>query len=89
MMDAKLYVGVGNLSSGATGEDLKALFSRFGKVKDAKVIEGKRFGFVEMSTRSEAESARRALSGRDFQGRELKVDTAFPPMSREQGYGGR
>nr|HID57972.1 RNA-binding protein [Desulfobacterales bacterium] len=53
MQGRKLYVG--NLSYSVTNEQLEDLFSNYGLVEKVNVIEGKGFGFVEMSTRSEAE----------------------------------
>jgi len=77
MEGSKLYVG--NLTYSATNEQLKELFSNHGEVKEVNVIEGRGFGFVEMSSPSEAETAKEALDGSDFQGRILKVDEAKPP----------
>ncbi len=86
-MQIKLYVG--NLSYSVTSEDLKTLFSGYGTVQQVNVLEGKGFGFVEMSNQSEAESAKKALDGQDFKGRKLKVDVARPPKSRQRGPGYR
>lgn len=82
-MQTKLYAG--NLGFSVTNEDLKDLFSNYGEVKEIKLIEGKGFGFVEMSNQTEAESAKKALNGTDFKGRKLKVDIAQPPKSRSHG----
>ena len=82
MQENKLFVG--NLSYSVTAEELNELFSEYGEVKEAKVIEGKGFGFVEMSSQSEAEEAKEALNGKDFSGRSLNVDAAKPPRSRDQ-----
>ena len=82
-MQTKLYVG--NLDHSVTKEDLKTLFSNHGEVREAKLIEGKGFGFVEMSNQMEAESAKKALNGSDFKGRKLKVNDAQPQKSRSQG----
>jgi len=79
MEGSKLYVG--NLSYSVSEEDLKELFSNHGEVKQVNVIEGRGFGFVEMSSPSEAETAKGALDGSDFQGRTLKVDEARPPRT--------
>ena len=43
-----------------------------------KIIEGKGFGFVEMSSPEEAEAAKTALNDTDFNGRPLKIDEAKP-----------
>jgi len=81
MQGSKLYVG--NLNYSVTSEDLYGLFSSYGKVTDIKVIEGKGFAFVEMSSSSEAEEAKEALREADFKGRKLNVDEAKPPKARE------
>ncbi|OIP27678.1 MAG: RNA-binding protein [Chloroflexi bacterium CG_4_10_14_0_8_um_filter_46_9] len=83
MEGSKLYVG--NLSYSVTDGDLKELFSPHGEVKQVNVIEGRGFGFVEMSSPAEAEKAKEALDGSDFQGRTLKVDIARPPRSGPGG----
>ena len=91
MQGSKLYVG--NLSYSVTEEQLEELFTNHGEVKQVNIIEGRGFGFVEMSAPEEAEKAQEALDGFDFQGRTLKVDEARAPKSRSRrdsggGYGG-
>lgn len=80
MQGSNLYVG--NLKYSVTNEQLKELFAGYGEVKRVNIIEGKGFGFVEMSTTGEAESAMEALNGSDFEGRTLKVNEARPRESR-------
>ena len=82
MEGSKLYVG--NLSYSATGDELRQLFSEHGEVKEVKIIEGRGFGFVEMSSSEEAEKAKEALNGADLKGRALRVDEARPPKTRER-----
>jgi RNA recognition motif-containing protein len=82
MRGNKLYVG--NLSYSAKNSDLQELFADYGEVKEVKIIEGKGFGFVEMSNQTEAEKAKGALDGSDFKGRTLKVDEARPPKSKQR-----
>jgi RNA recognition motif-containing protein len=82
MQGSKLYVG--NLSFSVTKEQLEELFSNYGEVRQVNIIEGRGFGFVEMSNSSEAEKAREALNGSDFKGRSLKVDEARPPRNRQR-----
>ena len=48
MHGSKLYVG--NIDYSVTKEQLRELFSKYGSVTEIKIIEGKGFGFVEMST---------------------------------------
>ncbi len=93
-MGKKLYVG--NLSYDVSASDLEQLFSQHGTVESAQVIEdratgrSKGFGFVEMSSEAEAESAISSLNGQDHGGRALTVNEAKPRESRGGGggYGG-
>jgi RNA recognition motif-containing protein len=82
MQGSKLYVG--NLSYSVGNEQLEELFAAYGVVKQVNVIEGKGFGFVEMSSTAEAEKAKEALDAYEFKGRTLKVDEARPPKTRER-----
>ncbi len=82
MQGSKLYVG--NLGYSVTNEQLKELFSNHGEVKQVNIIEGRGFGFVEMSDSSGAEKAKEALDGSDFKGRALKVDEARPRKDGEK-----
>jgi len=79
-MGKKLYIG--NLGPNATQEHLQALFSVFGKVKKAYIVNDKNtgkskgFGFVEMSDDAEAKAAIDALDGKDCGGFTVKVNEA-------------
>ncbi len=91
-MGKKLYVG--NLTYGVDSSGLQALFAPYGTVNSAEVIadrdtgRSKGFGFVEMSSDSEAQAAINALNGKDNDGRALTVNEAKPRESRSGG-GGR
>ena len=91
-MGKKLYVG--NLSYDVSTSDLEQMFSPHGTVESAQVIEdratgrSKGFGFVEMGSGAEAQTAIDALNGQDHGGRALKVNEAKPRESRGGGYGG-
>ncbi len=87
MQGKKLYVG--NLSYSVTNDELAKLFSNYGQVQNVNIIEGKGFGFVEMSSPAEAEQAKAALHDTEFKGRTMKVDEARPPKPRQGGGGGR
>lgn len=76
MESSKLYVG--NIPYSTTADDLRDLFTQHGTVKEARVIEGRGFGFVEMETVEEAENAKETLNNTEFQGRTLKIDEARP-----------
>lgn len=82
MQGSKLYVG--NLKYSVTAEELEELFSKHGAVSNVNIIEGRGFGFVEMSSPSDAEKAKEALNGSDFQGRTLKIDEARPPRNKQR-----
>jgi RNA recognition motif-containing protein len=87
----KLYVG--NLPWTATEDDLRELFSTIGEVQSANLIldrETKRsrgFAFVEMS-QEDAERAISQLNGKDFQGRDLRINEAQEKPRRSGGGGG-
>jgi RNA recognition motif-containing protein len=91
-MGKKLFVG--NLSYDTTGEDLKELFSQAGTCESASVItdratgRSRGFGFVEMSTPSEAERATNELNGHELQGRRLTVSEARERTGGGGGGGG-
>jgi RNA recognition motif-containing protein len=83
MQGSKLYVG--NINYSATSEDLRELFAHDGEVKQVNLIEGRGYGFVEMSSPEEAMKARDALNGTEFKGRTLKVDEARQPKNKPKG----
>jgi RNA recognition motif-containing protein len=91
-MGRKLYVG--NLGFDVSGSDLRELFASHGTVDSADVIndratgQSKGFGFVEMSSDSEAKAAIEALDGKDYGGRALKVNEAKPRPAGGRGGGG-
>jgi RNA recognition motif-containing protein len=88
----KLYVG--NLSYNVSSSDLEKLFSAFGTVASAQVIEdretgrSKGFGFVEMGTDQEAQAAIQGLNEKEQDGRPLTVNEARPREERGGGGGG-
>jgi RNA recognition motif-containing protein len=91
-MEAKLYVG--NLPYSTVDADLQTLFAQAGTVKSAQVIRdrasgrSKGFGFVEMSSSDEAQSAITMFHGKDYSGRPLTVNLARPREDRPGGGGG-
>ena len=96
-MAFKLYVG--NLPFHTSSADLEALFAGAGTVESATVVEDREtgrsrgFGFVEMASQEEGEKAIAEFNGKDFDGRQIKVNEAKPREDRNRGshngnYGG-
>lgn len=81
MHGKKLFVGGLNYST--TKEQLKNVFANYGEVVDIKIVEGKGFGFIEMSSQVEAESAKASLNNFNLDGKYIKVDQAKPPKSMQ------
>jgi len=92
-MGTKLYVG--GLPYSVTGDRLQDIFSAHGTVESANVISDKftgqsrGFGFVEMSSSSEAQTAIQSLNGTQLDGRTLTVNEAKPMARRDNDRGGR
>jgi cold-inducible RNA-binding protein len=88
-MGKKLYVG--NLPYTTADNDLVAMFEVHGSVQSAQVImdrdtgRSKGFGFVEMKSGDEADTAVKALNGKDIGGRALTVNEARPREERSGG----
>ena len=91
-MGNKLYVG--NLPYTFRDNDLQQEFSEFGTVNSAKVMmerdtgRSKGFGFVEMGSDAEAQSAIQGVHGQSFGGRDLVVNEARPMEARPPRSGG-
>lgn len=84
-----MNIYVGNLPFNTSGHDLEELFGTYGSVDSASVINDREtgrsrgFGFVEMDD----EGGRKAieeLDGKDYEGRNLKVNEARPREDRRR-----
>lgn len=77
-----MNIYIGNISYNVSEEDLRHAFEEYGQVVSAKIImdrysgRSKGFGFIEMTDDEEGQKAISGLNGREFQGRELKVNIA-------------
>lgn len=75
---------VGGLPYSVDSEKLKQLFTEFGGVYSAQVIvdrysnQSKGFGFVEMQSDEEAQSAIQKLNDSEVDGRRINVSVARP-----------
>ena len=91
----KIYVG--NLAYEVTEDDLKLAFEEFGQVESVTIIkdkysgQSKGFGFVEIASKDEGQSAIDGLNGKELKGRALNVNEARPRTENRGsrgGYGG-
>ena len=91
-MGNKLYVG--NLPYSVRDGDLAQAFGQYGNVTSAKVMmerdtgRSKGFGFVEMGSDAEAQSAIQGMNGQALGGRNLVVNEARPLEARPPRSGG-
>src|SRR5262245_44979883 len=96
LVGTRLYVV--NLAYSVTSQSLEQLFSEFGQVKDASVVQdrdtgrSKGFGFVEMGDSAAAQAAIQGMNLKEVDGRCLTVNEARPREERGggggRGYGG-
>ena len=91
-MGKRLFVG--NLSYDSTESSLRDAFSASGTVTDVHIMtdrdtgRSRGFGFVEMSSDSEAQAAIEAMNGTNLDGRDLTVNEARERQPRGGGGGG-
>ncbi len=92
-MGTRVYVG--NLPFDTDASQLRALFEEGGReVADVKIITDRDtgrprgFAFVEMGSKSDAQSAITALNGREVGGRVLTVNEAKEQAPRRSSGGG-
>jgi len=85
-----MNIYVGNLSLDVTENDLKESFETFGQIASVNIIknrnndESRGFGFVEMPSEDEAQSAISSLNGTDLKGQPLSVNEARPRTERRK-----
>jgi len=90
-----MNIYVGNLSRDVTEDDLRQAFEAFGQVESANIVkdrfsgESRGFGFVQMPSKNEAQSAIDGLNGKDLMGRTVNVNEARPRTANRRGGGGR
>ncbi len=88
----KLYVS--NLSFSTQEDALANLFASYGEVVSVKIITDREtgrprgFGFVEMGSAEEGNSAIEGLNGQDVNGRNISVSEAKERTDRPSGGGG-
>lgn len=90
-----MNIYVGNLSPSVSEEELRQKFESFGRIESVSIVKDKYsgqsrgFGFVEMASKNEAQSAIEGLNGKDFKGQNLSVNEARPRSNNRHGGGQR
>ncbi len=78
----KIYVG--NMSFDTTEDQIRQAFESYGEVTSVNIItdrdtgRAKGFGFVEMSSDSEAKAAIEGLNSKEMDGRAMNISEARP-----------
>jgi RNA recognition motif-containing protein len=89
-----MNIYIGNLARTVSEDDLRQAFEAFGQITSVSLIKDKfsgeprGFGFVEMSSNKEGQSAIDGLNGKDLKGQALNVNEARPRSENRGGGGG-
>ncbi|MDR2122097.1 MAG: RNA-binding protein [Flavobacteriaceae bacterium] len=89
-----MNIFISNLNYRLTSDDLQDLFSEYGEVESAKIIQDREtgrsrgFGFVEMAD-DEAKTAIDELNQKEVDGKVISVSQARPKGERPSGGSGR
>ncbi|XP_064181868.1 RNA-binding protein 4.1-like isoform X2 [Anguilla rostrata] len=76
---------IGNLSQDTTAEELRSVFSQYGTVSECDVL--KRYGFVHMDSKADAEEAIRNLNQRELNGKLMSVQLSTSRLRTAPGMG--
>lgn len=86
-----MNIYVGNIPKNATEDSVRQLFETYGQVSSVKLIEDRYtgelrgFGFVEMASKEEGQTAIEGVNGTELEGRSLIVNEARPKTNRSGG----
>ena len=89
-----MNIFVAKLNYDTIEDDLRAAFEQFGEVSSCSIAHDKMsgrskgFGFVEMGSDPEAQSAINGMNGQPIDGRAVVVNEARPREERPGGFGG-
>ncbi len=84
-----MTIYIGNLSFGATEQDLQEVFAEYGTVSrvslpmDRETNRVRGFAFVDLSSEAEEDAAIADLDGAEWMGRQIRVNKAKPREGRE------
>jgi RNA recognition motif-containing protein len=91
-----MNIFVGNLAEEVSENDLREVFEKFGQVESVNILKdrfsgkSKGFGFLEMPSKDEAQTAIKETNGSDLKGAALRVDEAHPrPVGGARRGGGK
>ena len=90
-----MNIYVGNLSLETTEDDLRQAFEAFGQVRSVNIVrdrvtgESRKFGFVGMPSRSEAQTAISEMNGKDLKEQTINVEEGRMKATPHGGGGGR
>ena len=73
---------IGNLNSRTTDDTLRTAFAMFGTVSKVNIVAGRGFGFVEMASDAETQTAITGMAGKSIDGNTLTVNEARPKRER-------
>ena len=89
-----MRIYVGNLSYGATEDDLRSAFEAHGEVSSVDIVmdretgRSRGFAFVEMPDDGQAQTAIESVNLAEIDGRKVTVNEARPKTDRRGGGGG-
>lgn len=90
-----MNIYAGNLSRDVTEDDLRQAFEAFGQVESVTIIkdrftgEARGFGFIEMPSKDEAQTAISQMNGKNLRGQAIKVSEAQARKEDHRGGEGR
>jgi RNA recognition motif-containing protein len=90
-----MNIYISGLSHNINDEDLGELFTEYGKVSSAKVIndretgQSRGFGFVEMPNEEDGQKAIEELNGAEYDSKVITVSVARPKSERPASGGNR
>ena len=90
-----MNIYVGNMSRQTTEDDLRQAFEAFGQVESVNIVkdrlsgESRGFGFVQMTSKDEAQAAIDGMNEKDLKGQTVNVAEARPKTGGNRGGGNR
>ncbi len=89
-----MNIYVGNISFETSEDNLKTIFEEYGEVTSVKIVmdretgRSRGFGFIEMSDDGQGRTAIAEVNGKEYNGRNLRVNEARERSDNRGGGGG-